>query len=66
MENFFNREERTMAKYAVLITWADYEDIEAENKDEAIEKALEWAYSKEAGDKIAQYNVDAIIIDQED
>ena len=55
-----------MAKYTVLITWADYEDIEAENKNEAIEKALEWAYSKEAGDKIAQYNADAIIVDQED
>lgn len=55
-----------MTKYRVLITWADYEDFEAENKNEAIEKALEWAYSKEAGDKIAQYNADAIIIDQED
>lgn len=55
-----------MAKYRVLITWADYEDFEAENKDEAIEKAIEWAYSKEAGDKIAQYNADAIIIGKED
>ena len=49
-------------KYTVLISWADYEDFEAENENEAIEKALEWAYSKEAGDKIAQYNADAIII----
>ena len=55
-----------MTRYRVLITWADYEDFEAENKNEAIEKALEWAYSKGAGDKIAQYNADAIIIDQED
>ena len=50
-------------KYTVLISWADYEDFEAEDEDEAIEKALEWAYSKEAGDKIEQFNADAIIIE---
>ena len=52
-------------KYTVLISWADYEDFEAEDEDEAIEKALEWAYSKEAGDKIEQFNADAIIIEDD-
>ncbi len=51
-----------MSKFTVLISWADYEDFEAESAEEAVEKALDWACSKEAGDKIAQYNADAIVV----
>ena len=52
-------------KYRVLITWASYEDFEAENEDEAAEIAENWAYDingRELETKIAGANVNTTVI----
>lgn len=52
-------------KYTILITWASYEDFEAESAEEAAEIAENWAYNingRELETKIAGANVNATVI----
>ena len=52
-------------KYTILITWASYEDFEAESAEEAAEIAENWAYEikgEELECKIAGSNVYTTII----